>query len=136
MGVSRHRVPYRSRLQFGDTHLQLTGAHAGHPVDDDLMDDTVVALSRAPRLDVIGMLEVDLHGRITDMGAGRVHIELGRFMRILARHRDVLDASADIERLFEAEVVALAIDGDGALTPYIDDAELPVVEQVTAVRSL
>ena len=136
MSVGRHRVPYRARLELSDTHLQLTGAHAGDPVDDDLMDDTVVALGGAARLDVVGMLEVDLHGRITDVSAGRIHVELSGLLRVFARHGDVLGTLADIESLLEAEVEALAVDGDGTLATDIDDAELAVVEEVTAVRAL
>lgn len=98
------------------------------------MDDAVVALGGTACLDVIGMLEIHLDGRVTDVGACRVHIELGRFLRILARYRDILGPFSYIERLLEGEVVLLSVDCDGALATDIDDAELTVVEEVTSVR--
>ena len=60
MGMSRHCVPNTTLLQLGDTHLKLAGAHAGNTVDDQLMDDTSIALLKASCHDVVGILECHL----------------------------------------------------------------------------
>ena len=57
--VSGHCVPYRTCLQLSDTHLQLACAYTCYTVDDELVDNTVVALCKRTSLDVLSLLQSD-----------------------------------------------------------------------------
>ena len=57
-----HGVPNATRLQLGDTHLQLAGTHPGYTIDNHLVDNAVVRLLHLTSLDVVGLLQSHLLG--------------------------------------------------------------------------
>ena len=131
--MSWHGVPYRTLLQLGNTHLQLAGTNTSHTIDDQLMNHAVVALLQATSLDVVGILQSHLLGRISLMSAGTVHIELSWLGCILAAYLDVLGATTHIESLLEIKGIFLAIHVNSTLATDVDDTQLTVVKQVLLI---
>lgn len=125
-----HGVPHAALLELGDAHLQLTGVHAGNAVDKHLVYHAVVAFLQRTCLDVVGLGQGYLLNGVGLVGGCRVKVELGGLGGVLAAHGDVLAAASHVECFLEAQVVALAVDGYGAVATDVDDAELAVVQQV------
>ena len=114
----------------------MAGTDTSYAIDDQLVDHSVVALLQATRLDVIGILQGYLLGRIGLMSAGTVHIELSRLGSILAAYLDALGTTTYIESLLESKCIFLAIYGNGSLATDIDDTQLTVVEQILLIVCL
>ena len=134
--MCRHGVPNATRLQLGDTHLQLAGTHPGYTIDNHLVDNAVVRLLHLTSLDVVGLLQSHLLGGERSMCASRVEIELGRLCGILTGHDDILGTTAHVESLLESQRVGLSIDSHRAFATHVDDAQFTVVEQVASVVTL
>ena len=88
--MRRHRVPDGTRIQLGQSELQLAGTLLQHIVHDELVDSTVVGLLYSSHRSPDGSLqraattvEGDPLGLVVLMGGSRVQIELGWILRIL-----------------------------------------------------
>lgn len=126
--MSWHGVPYRTLLQLSNTHLQLAGTNTGYTVDNQLVDYAVVALLQATSLDVVGILQGNLLGRICLMSTSAVHIELSWLSCILAAYLDILGTTTYVESLLETECILLAVNGNSTLATDVDDTQLAVVD--------
>ena len=131
--MSRHGIPYRTLLQLCYTHLQLASTNASHTIDNQLMDNTVIALLQATSLDVVGILQSHLLVWECLMSASTVHIELSWLSCILAAYLDVLGTTTYIESLLETKSIFLAIYGNSTLTTDVDDTQFTVVEQILLI---
>ena len=131
--MSWHGVPYRTLLQLCNTHLQLAGTNTGYTVDNQLVDYAVVALLQATCLDVVGIFQCNLLGRICLMSTSTVHIELSWLSCILAANLDVLGTTTYVESLLETECILLAVNGNSTLATDVDDTQLAVVEQILLI---
>ena len=131
--MSWHGVPYRTLLQLSNTHLQLAGTNTGYTVDNQLVDYAVVALLQATSLDVVGIFQGYLLGRICLMSTSAVHIELSWLSCILAAYLDVLGITTYVESLLETECILLAVNGNSTLATDVDDTQLAVVEQILLI---
>ena len=102
-------------------------------VDNQLVDYAVVALLQATSLDVVGIFQGNLLGRICLMSTSAVHIELSWLSCILAAYLDVLGTTTYVESLLETECILLAVNGNSTLATDVDDTQLAVVEQILLI---
>ena len=86
-----------------------------------------------PYLDVVGILQGNLLGRICLMSTSAVHIELSWLSSILAAYLDVLGTTTYVESLLETECILLAVNGNSTLATDVDDTQLAVVEQILLI---
>ena len=114
MGVRRHGVPGSTRVELGQTELQLAGTFLEHVVDDELIDGTVVALLERTYRTPYGSLErtlTTIEGNplrlVVLVSRSGVQVELGRLLGILGAELDHLVdilalgdmTTTDVERL-------------------------------------
>ena len=142
MGVSRHGVPDRTRFELGQTHLELAGAFLEDIVDDQLVDDAVVAVLHLTCGEAVGLkgtlaaVDGDELGLVLLVGGCRVDVEVGGLSRILALEDDVLLATAYIEGVLEVEFIVLAVNGHDAVTSDVDNTELPAEQEIRSLERI
>jgi hypothetical protein len=146
MGVRGHGVPGSTRIQLGETKLQLTGTFLKDIVDDELIDGAVVTLlqgaDRSPNGSLqraLTTVEGDPLGLIVLVGSGTVEVELGRLGSILRTEQHLLVdililgnmATTNIQCLLGREGILLTIDDNNAVAlTTVDDTNLSVVEEI------
>ena len=136
VGVGRHGVPYRTGLKLRQAHLQLAGAFLQYVAHYQLIDDAVVALLHLAGEDAVGLQRAlasvdgdELHG-VFLVRVGRVDVELGRVLIVLALEHHVLVAAAHIEGVLEVELVLLAVYLHDAVAAGVDYAEFAVLKEI------
>ena len=127
-------------FEFGQTHLELARTLFEHIVDNELVDDAVVALLHLACGETIGLdrafasVDGDELGLVGLVGCSGVEIEFGGIGSVLAAEGHFLVAAAYIESVLEVELVVLAVDIDNAVATYINYTESRRSRKYSALR--
>ena len=142
VSVGGHGVPYAAGLEFGQTHLELTGTLFEHIVDNELVDDAVIALLHLASGEAVGLdrafasVDGDELGLVGLVGCGGVEIEFGGVGSVLAAEGHFLVTAAYIESVLEVELIVLAVDIDNAVATYINYTEFTTLEEVFGLEGV
>ena len=134
MGMRWHSIPYRTRLQFRQSHLQLTGFDQF--IDYQLIDPSLVGSLQRSQVQHIGLFQGDMHGRQLFMRRGRVKIKPGRFLRICRMEDYLFGAFSYVQGFLVLQDIFSTIYQDGTGIPHINHPELPAVKEMGSLEGI
>ena len=145
--MSWHSVPYRTWLQFSQTHLELVSTttlnFAQYRAYNQLVYNTVVAifhLSVCIRLCNGILLRISLLvcsnqlSNIFLVSRSRVDVELSRISRVVALESYFFLATAYIKTFFKLHRIFLAINGNNPVATYVDNTQFTSVEEMFSLQ--
>ena len=132
VGVGRHGVPHAAGREDRHAHGELAGLQ--HVGMDELVDHALVAgLRRAAGL--LGRVgDADQPVLVAAMGRGGHHVELGGLGRMVAGEQHLLGPAGDVQAVLVAQLVHLAVHGDGAGAAHVEHAALPALQEVAGAE--
>ena len=125
--------------------MRPSGAHRDlfkHVVDDELVDDAVVALGKRSGGEAVGLdsalssVDGDQLGLVVLVGAGGIDVELGRVPGVLAAEGHLLVALAYIKSVLEMKLIVLAVDIDDAVATNVDDSKLAAGKEILSLQGV
>ena len=140
--MCRHGVPYTTRFQFCQSHLQLARTFFKYVVNNQLVDNAVVAffhLSCRERIcfqRTFASVDGDQLSFVLLVGSSGVDIEFCRFAGIFALESNFLLASAYIQCIFEVQRIFLAVNSYDTFAANVDNTQFATFEEILSFQRI